>query len=70
MFETFSEDLMGLKTLNVNVFVMGDINARMGEMCDNICLDDETPALPVRENKDEKVNNNGRQLLSNFTEKD
>ena len=50
-------------------FVMGDNNARMLGMCNYICLDNETPALPVSENKDEKVNNNGRQLRSNFTEK-
>ena len=63
MFETFFEELIGMKTVNDTVFIMGDFNARTGEKFDYISLDDETPALPIRKNRDKKVNNNGRQLV-------
>ena len=63
IFETFFEDLIGMITVNDKVFIMGDFNARTGEIFDYISLDDETPALPIRKNRDEKVNNNCRQLV-------
>ena len=50
--------------MNDKVFLMGDFNARTGEMSDYILLDDEVSALPERKNKDRKVNNNGRQLVN------
>ena len=56
MFETFFfEDLIGMKTVNDKVFIIGNFNARTGEIFDYISLDDETPALPIRKNRDKKV---------------
>ena len=62
LFDKLQNNVISLKLSSAKTIMMGDFNARTGEMNDFVDFDDNEDMLPVRKNKDKKVNTNGRLL--------
>ena len=61
-FEEIQDDVLKYKRLSRTILIMGDFNARTGNLIDSIELDGESINVLTRHNKDDKVNTNGRML--------
>ena len=62
-FEKIQEDILQYKNPGSKLILMGDFNARTGNLIDYIDIYDEEEQVPPRLNRDLKVNTNGRLLI-------
>ena len=62
-FASLLEDIGRTKTEDSEMVVMGDFNARTGNMQDYIDIDGEELEPSERTSKDSKINTNGRSLI-------
>ena len=62
-FDEIQEDVLKFKNPSRNISLMGDFNARTGNLGDCLLLDGEVNNIESRANRDTKINSNGRLLV-------
>lgn len=63
-FEQITDTLLSLESLdNKPILIMGDFNARTGELEDFLADDEHQEIMPPRSNRDKSINGNGKKLI-------
>ena len=62
LFSELSDDIANMKVGGNEIFIMGDFNARTDHLTDHVNLEESATNVPMRLNRDDKINTNGRSL--------